>query len=251
MNREQLQNAAVQCTAQEQQVEILQLSLLPSLSDEWQTRATGWCLIAIQQIQQNAVVLDGLLEQLDEGKSVDASSIPQEPAEYIRLLALEAHKEKLKEPQKWFDIAIKNNVILFNLLLFDSSIDPSAHNNLDIQTASKKGYIAIVERLLQDPRVDPSTFNNCAIRWASQFGHLAVVDRLLQDARVDPSTFNNCAIRGASEFGHLAIVERLLQDARVDPSADNNYAIRYAFKNGHLAVVDRIKKDPRVNYTCC
>jgi Ankyrin repeats (3 copies) len=246
--REQLQFAAVQITEQEQYVEILQLTLLPILSNEWQPLATLWCQQVIPQLQQNAVLVDSLLEQMDEGKDVEASQIPQTPAIYNRLLVLEQHKDCVPNYSTLYNDAIESNNELFvDLLLQHPSVDPSEKNNEAIRVASAKCYLAIVERLLQDPRVDPSTCDNCAIRLASTFGHLAVVDRLLQDHRVDPSDNNNDAIRWASTKGHLAVVDRLLQDHRMDPSADNNWAIRIASEYGHLDIVDRLLQDPRVD----
>jgi myo-inositol catabolism protein IolC len=90
--REQLQEAVILCGSQERQVEVLQQSTLLALSDVWQPRAKQWGLLAIQKLQQNAVVLDGLLESIDEGKPVELSSIPPTPQEYSRLLALENTK---------------------------------------------------------------------------------------------------------------------------------------------------------------
>ena len=247
--REQLQSAICLCNSQEEHVETLQLTL-SSYPEDWQPRATLWCLIALQKLQQNAVTLDGLLEQVDEGKAVD-QGIPPTPEEYNRLLALEKHKEKLGDPVKWFGEAVKTgDAELVDLMLQHPIVNPSADNNYAIRYASQQGHVAVVDRLLQDPRVDPSALNNNAIRYASYYGHLAVVDRLLQepwDPRVDPSALDNYAIQVASQYGHLAVVERLLQDPRVDPSAEDNYAIRRASIYGHLAVVGRLLQDPRVD----
>lgn len=96
--RKQLQDAAICCTQQEEHVEIFQLSVLPTLSDDWNTRAALWCQQAIPKLQQNAIMLDGLLEQLDEGKIVDIHQIPPTPVEYNRLLAFEIYREKLNSP---------------------------------------------------------------------------------------------------------------------------------------------------------
>jgi hypothetical protein len=276
--REQLQTAVILCNSQEEQVEILQLCL-SGYPEDWQPRATLWCQQAIQQIQQNAVVLDALLEQVDEGKTVEPNQIPPTPPIFTRLLTLEKHKEKLGDLNNLFEEAVGlNNVELLELLLQDVRADPSVKNNYAIRLASCKGHLTVVDRLLQDPRVDPSANNNEAIRRASENGHLAVVNRLLQDSRVDPSVDDNYAICFSSEKGHLDVVDRLLQDERVDPSANDsisiymasvdgylavvdrllqygrvdpsawsNSAIRAASCNGHLAVVDRLLQDPRVN----
>ena len=246
VTREQLISAILRNNDQEKHVETLQLTL-SDYPEDWQPLATTWCLIALQKLQQNAVTLDGLLEQVDEGKAVD-QGIPPTPVEYNRLLALEKHKEKLGDPEKLFKDAVEaGDAVLVELLLQDECIDPSAGNNWVIREASCKGYQAIVDQLLQDPRVDPSARYNYAIKAASRDGNLAIVNRLLQDPRVDPSAYENTPIRLASQFGHLAVVDRLLQDPRVDPSACNNCAISMASINGYLAVVDRLLQDNRVD----
>ena len=93
--REQLQSAVILCNEQEKHVEILQLTLT-GLTEDWETRATLWCQQVIPQLQENAVLLDGLLEQVDEGKVVEHNQIPPTPVIYTRLLTLEKHKEKLE-----------------------------------------------------------------------------------------------------------------------------------------------------------
>jgi hypothetical protein len=204
-------------------VEILQLTLIPTLSDEWKARATVWASVAIQQLQQDAVYIDGLLEQYDEGVPVVVNNLPQTPIEYNRLLALERYQDKIDKPEFAIYYNFRDNdVSLLDLLLQDPRVDPSMGDNQAILEASRKGHLAVVDRLLQDPRVNPSACGNYAIREASGKGHLAVVDRLLQDPRVDPSACVNYAIRKASENGHLGVVDRLLQDPRVDPSLWNN-----------------------------
>ena len=245
--REQLQSAVILCNEQEKHVEILQLTLT-GLTEDWGKRATLWYQQVIPQLQENAVLLDGLLEQMDEGKVVEHNQIPPTPVIYTRLLTLEKHKETLKDPCKWFEEAVTiGNADLLDLLLQDPRVDPSVLDNFAIRRASAYGHLAVVDRLLRDPRIDPSADNNLAIRLASEKGHLAVVDRLLQDPRVDPSAWDSWAIRWASENGHLAVVDRLLQEPRVDPSADKNWAIRFASERGHLPVVERLLQDPRVD----
>jgi surface antigen len=248
VTREQLQSAVILCGEQERDVEIIQLSL-NLYPEDWQNKATLWCQQTIQQIQQNAVVLDGLLEQMDEGKSINQLLIPTTPDLYNRLVTLDTlGAEKFKEPENMFIVALRiGNATMVDLLLQDSRVDPSVNSNLAIQKASEYGHLSVVERLLQDSRVDPSASNNWAIGYASLNNHLAIVERLLQDPRVDPSMNHNAVIVYASRNGHLSVVERLLQDNRVDPSDYTNYAIRCASKNGHLAVVNRLLQDPRVD----
>ena len=283
VTREQLQSAIRLCNSQEEHVETLQLTL-SDYPEDWQPRATLWCQQAIPHLQQNAVTLDGLLEQLDEGKVVE-QGIPPIPVEYNRLLALETYKEKLnnKNTQDEFKLAVSTgNAVLVDLLLQDPCVNPSDGENNAIRLASQEGHLAVVDRLLQDPRVDPSDCNNYAFRMAVIHNHIDVVKRLLQDVRVNPSVDNNqlvgiasleildillqdspswhpyrgrvdpsdndnYAIICASEHGCLDIVNRLLQDPRVNPADSENKAIRLASRNGHLAVVNRLLQDPRVN----
>jgi hypothetical protein len=250
--REKLRTAILQCAEQEKHVEIFQLTTLLSLPDDWASRASLWCQQAIHQFQTSAVMLDGLLESIDEGRGVEDSCLQNLtilPKEYYWLIALE--KGKHNEPKKWFYEAIESgDVMAVDLLVQELLIDPSVDYNWAIRRASNNGHLAIVNRLLQeplDPRVDPSAWHNHAFRMASYNGHLAIVNRLLQDVRVNPSDVGNEAIRDASENGHLAVVDRLLQDPRVNPSANNNSAFIQASANGHLAVVDRLLQDTRVN----
>ena len=239
-------------------IEILQISL--PVEERWKSLAEIWCQQAIPQIQQNAITLDGMLEAVDEGKSV-INELPPTPKEYTRLMILNSTPQLGFNEDDFQNAVIHGDIDLIDLLLFDKSIT-TCGCNIAIQTASYYGHLAVVERLLQDPvpshpyrgasrpsvrrDVDPSADDNLAIRCASQNGHLAVIERLLQDTRVDPSS-DNTAIRLASQNGHLAVIERLLQDPRVDPSANDNEAIRWASKYGHLAVVDRLLQDPRVD----
>ena len=60
-SREQLTNAIIACNLQEEQIEIIQqLQIL--LPEEWQPLASMWAQIAIQKFQENAILLDELLE---------------------------------------------------------------------------------------------------------------------------------------------------------------------------------------------
>ena len=60
-SREQLTTAIIACNQQEEQIEIIQLTLT-ELTEEWQPLASMWTQIAIQKLQQNAILLDELLE---------------------------------------------------------------------------------------------------------------------------------------------------------------------------------------------
>jgi hypothetical protein len=153
--REKIQSAIIQIAEQEKQL-----------------------LIEIQKLQQNAVLLDGLLESLDEGNKVSCSLLPKPVVIEVK----KQYTDTLENVKKRFTQAIAS------------------------------GNIKEVSELLQDGRIDPSECNNAAIRMASFHNHLAIVNLLLQDSLVDPSDRNNSAIGSASRNGHLAVVDRLLQE---------------------------------------
>lgn len=139
VTREQLISAILLNNDREKHVETLQLTV-GDYPEEWQPLATTWCLIALQKLQQNAVTLDGMLEQLDEGKVVE-QGIPPIPVEYNRLLALETYKEKLnsKNTQDEFKIAVSTgNAVLVDLLLQDPCVNPSDGENNAIRLASQE-----------------------------------------------------------------------------------------------------------------
>jgi ankyrin repeat protein len=246
--REQIQTAVILCGEQERHVEIIQLTL-SEYPEDWQMRALRWCQQAIPQLQQNAIKLDGMLEQMDDGIII-TEPLPEPPVEYRRLLTFERLKNNLVDTTELFTRT--RDVDVIDLLLFDPKLNPSTFIYVFLW-ASKNGHLAIVERFLQDTHVDPSADHNKAICNACENGHLAIVERLLQDPRVDPSdtegiwTATNHAIRLACKNSHLAIVERLLQDPRVDPSDIGNICLRIASSNGHLDLVNLLLQDPRVD----
>ena len=93
--------------------------------------------------------------------------------------------------------------------------DPSLSGAL--QTAMLKHNLLCAKMLLRDSRIDPSAHDNFAIQWMSSYGQLRIVELLLQDKRVNPCATDHAAIRWAKEYGHRAVVELLLKDKRVDP----------------------------------
>ena len=222
----------------------------------WLEQATRFLNRSIFYFEQQAITLDGMLEQHPTAPTVNVSlTIPDE---FHLLETVSKHIATLcdetNDKQKWFMRLINTDGSkwMVQLLLLDPSVNPSADDNYAIVKTSKDGSYTLVDLLLQDGRADPSANESDAFLWASKNGHVAVVDLLLRDGRIDPTADNNYAIREASENGHLAVVDRLLQDPPswhpyrgiVDPSAVNNYAIRQASYYGHLAVVDRLLREP-------
>ncbi len=171
--------------------------------------------------------------------------------------------------------AANGNLPAVNLLLLDSTLDPSTHANEAIKNAASKGYLEIVERLMQDKRVDPyqgphdnalysaaesgklkvvaylaeNTHINpdSALHGAAWNGHVKVVDYLLQHPDIDPSSDHNQALQNAAIRGHLAVVKRLLKEPRIDPGAFYDSVIRNAASHGQLGVVELLLNDPRVD----
>ena len=138
----------------------------------------------------------------------------------IEYLMKDAKVLERKDFPAFTQVEFKNAVVVGNadvvhLLLHDPTIDPTAHENLAIRSASEKGHVDVVKVLLADSRVDPSADDNFAIRVASQEGHLGVVEVLLADPRIDPSARVNLAIRSASRNGHADVVRLLLKRREV------------------------------------
>lgn len=99
----------------------------------------------------------------------------------------------------------------------------------------------IFNRLMHDDRVDPSADHNSAIICASECGNLNAVSRLLEDKRVNPAARDNLAIHIAALRGHYEIVKRLLVDHRVDPSSMNNRALKAAINKRDDLINDYCK----------
>jgi ankyrin repeat protein len=78
-----------------------------------------------------------------------------------------------------------------NLLLNNSSVDPSDQNNKAIKEASRLGHAEIVEALLKDQRVNPTAENNEAIILAVFNGNLETVTLLLRNPIVRATVYKN------------------------------------------------------------
>jgi hypothetical protein len=81
--------------------------------------------------------------------------------------------------------------------------------------AAQRGHAGILRLLLADSRLSPSDHDNMAIRQAALRCKLDAVQILMTDKRVDPSTCNNFALYNARQQKHHAIVKVLLTDSRV------------------------------------
>lgn len=149
-----------------------------------------------------------------------------------------------------FDIeyaSLRNNVAIIERLI-NIGVNPSSNENQPIRWAAL-GNPDVVNRLLEDNRVDPSDKNNYAIIAASKCGHLDIVNRLLADSRVNPTDQNNLAIRFAMEYNHLHVVDRLLIDQRIDPSKFDTSIVMGVVKNSHVDIINKLLLDGRIDPT--
>jgi len=264
--REQLQAAAIQCVNYEQQL----------------LNHQSVVQLAIQRLQENAIAIDDLLSKMDDGDSVEWSSLHTITDEIKTLIAfthqyrpsLRSVLQKLQEAIKRADIQSfdkllqderitsynltplfsyacnKANVAMVQRLAQDSRFVVSANNRETLIVAAKQGHLDIVNCILQFTTIDPSLpsflHNTNPLIMASAHGHLAVVDRLLQDERVDPSALNNKAIKDATRCNHLPVIKRLMQDARCTSHPVINNIFIAASRNGHLSIIEwLIQESPR------
>jgi hypothetical protein len=203
----------------------------------------------LQSIQDNAKMFECVLEYSRVTKQT-LQNFLTEIATHTRIINKDVIKMLLKDPridpsEKKFVFKIASefgNFELFEILLKDHGVDPSASNNKAIRSASANGRTKIVATLLQDGRVDPSVKGNEAIRSASRNGHFKIVEMLLKDHRVDPSDLTCDALDGACGNGHIKIVKLLLKDSRVDPHI---WTIKSAIQNGQTEIVKILLKDGR------
>jgi hypothetical protein len=139
--------------------------------------------------------------------------------------------EFVAEEQPFFIHAVeKGNPEIVDLLLQDQRFDPCVVNESNVnalEIALNNCHIQIFQMLLADGCVDPSADDSLVIEIASQIGNLQILQLLLEDHRVDPSSDDSYSLRIASESGHIQIAELLLADDRVDPSAEINEAVRW------------------------
>ena len=94
----------------------------------------------------------------------------------------------------------------------NSSIDPTADNQLAIRKYSEKGMVGIVRLLLQHPNVDPSVMNNEAVR---KTNNKEILSMLLHHSLVDPSACDNQALYRARMSGRQDLVNLLLRHPKV------------------------------------
>jgi Ca2+-transporting ATPase len=79
-----------------------------------------------------------------------------------------------------------------------------------LQWASAYGHLEIVKELMFDTTINPAADENLALRWACANGHVEIVKQLLTDSRVDPLCCGNRPMKLASKYGHGEIVRVLL-----------------------------------------
>jgi ankyrin repeat protein len=136
------------------------------------------------------------------------------------------------------------NLSCLKMLLKDSRVDPSIHENSAIRAACEHGNVEAVKELLQDSRVDPSADDNYAIGWASRGGHVEVVRLLLNDKRVDPT--RSRAFDWACDGQHLEVVKLLIRDKRVDPTPHIHRVLRMSCESGDMEAVQELISDGRM-----
>jgi ankyrin repeat protein len=123
-------------------------------------------------------------------------------------------------PETHLLTAVKsNNGEIVKLLLQDSSefqrgeIDQDDYDVADlVVTASKRGYLEILQDLFQDSRIDSSGYGTNALIAACKNQHVAVVEYLLQDPRIDPN--DDYPIYDAIETGNIQLVKLFIDNPR-------------------------------------
>ena len=233
--REQLQAAAIQCVNYEQQL----------------LNHQSVVQLAIQRLQENAIAIDDLLSKMDDGDSVEWSSLPTITDEIKTLIAFtHQYRPSLRTVLQKLQGAIKkSDITTLNQLLQDERITETDAYPL-FQFACNKGNTVIVHRLLQDARFIPAADNKSLII-AIKRHHLEIVDLILKNPSTNPTVWSLTdaisPLTMASSRGLIDIVDRLLQDERVDPSEFNNTAIITAFHYKHFSVIKRLLQDERCN----
>ena len=132
------------------------------------------------------------------------------------------------------------------LLLTDPRIEATDCDEEAIRSASKNGFLKIVEILLKYSSEKALT----CISAACKYGHLDVVERLFKEDIIglieediiddfDLQFYLDKAIRNAISKGYLEILKFILKQS-IFQSEDydyDKYSIWYASENGHLQVV--------------
>ena len=199
--REEMEQAAKQCTEQLEHLQILREESSPEGIDSNQIIAWGW--IAQSKLEQNAIEIDRMIEEFDINPATFVERLPEVPVEFIRLKTLYKHKDEMQtDISRYFYDMVKNgNIDVVDLLLYDERVEPAEYNNRAFRAAAHKGHLNIVVRLLQDHRIDPSDKENMALGDAITFGHREIEEILLQDARVQRQAVINQANLGRRPIG--------------------------------------------------
>ena len=215
--------------------------------DEFSFLFTGkrnvFCIKYAKEIQCNDSLLTS--NKLDDGSGLKITYTLGETVIWRETIKVDGFEMSEFSYANFKNAIVDGNYELIQLILKESSIDPTYNNNFAIQYSSKHGNDKIVDLLLKDGRSDPTSENNYAFEYAVKNNHYKVVELLLKDGRVDPSYANNFAIRQASNDGSYNIVDLLLKDGRVDPTANKSFSLRISSENGHDKIVDLLLKDGR------
>ena len=133
---------------------------------------------------------------------------------------------------------------MFELIVNDARVDPSADDNVALRFAVRRGNSNLVRRLLSDPRVDPGKDPHRVIRCAAMKGHTEVVRILMDHPGVGPRD-SDSALSVACRNGHLETVRLLLKNTRVSCRLWSPFQLRMASEHGHVQVVKCLLEDSR------
>ena len=140
-----------------------------------------------------------------------------------------------------------NHVPVTQLLLADTSFDPTFNNSVCLFVAANKDNLDVLEILLADGRANPADDIGECIRVAASRGYTRIVRALVIDGRCNPSVNSDRALRDACYYGHTTVVELLLTDDRVNPAAHNNYSIEQAWHFDKFDIVRLLANDRRTD----
>ena len=183
----------------------------------WQRVCNEWVFWSTERLHEFAITVDKQLEQVEVKVEVE-----------VELELEESENEMELHVDEQFGLPFVGYTSVLACLAHLKAVESIASTLFHgcgacttaiFNDAVEHGNALVVEILLQDSRVDPSAHENEAIRTAAYHGHLAVVEVLLGDIRVDPSVHENDAIRMAAQQGDVDTVSALLCDVRVNPAA--------------------------------
>ncbi len=116
----------------------------------------------------------------------------------LPIITINKHTLMLKQSIHYRHITPKQHRFLINpalLALAQNTHQPSTYLHFFF-FVSKFGHANVIQLLLQDSRVDPSAHNNEAILWASKNGHIGVVkvffEKWMTTLRLRLGNFGRC-----------------------------------------------------------